>query len=78
MQETIGILALGIDFKKYMRFKSNLPTVTQTRDGKYHVKRIIRSSEWKPPNRDYVGFCIQFVVECAIRLDEPDSIATTG
>jgi len=78
MQETIRILALGIDFKKYMRFKSNLPTVTQTMDGKYHVKRIIRSSEWKPPNRDYVDFCIQFVVECAIRLDEPDSIATTG
>lgn len=78
MQETIRILALGIDFRKYMRFMSNLPTVTQTMDGKYRVNRIIRSSEWKPPDRIYVDFCIQFVVECAIRLDEPDSIVTTG
>lgn len=78
MQETIRILALGIDYKKYMRFKSNLPTVTQTMDNRYHVNRIIRSSDWKPTDRQYVDFCILFVVECAIRLDEPDSIATAG
>lgn len=78
MQETIRILALGIDYKKYMRFKSNLPTVMQTMDGKYHVNRIIRSSEWKRPGRQYVDFCILFVVECAIRLGEPDSIATSS
>lgn len=78
MQETIRILALGIDVKKYMRFKSNLPAVTATMDGKYHATRIIRSNAWKQPNKHYVEFCILFVVECAIRLGEPDSIATTG
>ena len=78
MQEAIRVMALGIDYKKYIRFKSNLPTVTQTMDGKYHVKRIIRSSEWTPPDKQYVDFCIQFVVECAIRLDEPESVATAG
>lgn len=78
MQDAIRVLALGIDAKKYMKFKSNLPSVTQTMDGKYHADRIIRSSAWRPPSKHYVQFCILFVVECAIRLDEPDSIATTG
>jgi hypothetical protein len=78
MQETIRMLALGIDVKKYMKFKSNLPSVHQTMDGKYHTHRIIRSSAWKPPNKQYIEFCILFVVACAIRLDEPASIATAG
>jgi hypothetical protein len=78
MQDAIRVLALGIDAKKYIKFKSNLPSVMKTMDGKYHTNRIIRSSAWKPPNKRYVQFCILFVVECAIRLDEPDSIATTG
>jgi hypothetical protein len=78
MQETIRILALGIDFKKYMRFKSNLPNVVQTTDGKFHVNRIVYSSEWSPPDKQYVDFCILFVVECAVRLNESDSVAASG
>jgi hypothetical protein len=69
-QEAIRMLALGIDYKKYSKFRRLTPRV---QSGK-HIMRLMRHrpmSQSKPSVED-VRFCLDFVVESALTLSEFD------
>lgn len=68
MQGALRVMAIGIDFRRYTRFKSFVPTVVQTLDGTFHVH------DWPNDKRDTetIQFCIDFIIESAIHLSEFD------
>lgn len=72
LQSAVRILALGINYKKYVKFRSRLPSAVRMAGGNYVVQHMGR----KDIDHDHVDFCIMFVVECAIRLDETSNVAT--
>jgi hypothetical protein len=71
LQEAVKILSLGLDYKRYARFKLLIPHVDRYLDGKYKIVRIDRGS-MGVPTVDDVNFCINFVIESALALQEFD------
>lgn len=67
LQDAVLILALGIDYKKYVRFRSHLPFVHRPVGGHYFLDTTRNRASGV--GGDYIEFCIMFVIECAIRLD---------
>lgn len=68
MQDALRVMAIGLDFRRYTRFKSFVPTVTRTLDGTFHVH------DWPNDKRDAetIQFCIDFIIDSAIHLSEFD------
>lgn len=67
IQETVRIIGFGIDYKKYARFKLLTPIIVTYVGGNYEFNRKDKS-----PSSDDIRFCIDFVVESAIALQEFD------
>jgi hypothetical protein len=71
IQEIVKIIGFGIDYKKYARFKLLTPYVIPLIGGTYSIQRKDRGS-FGNPSVDDVKFCIDFVVESALTLQEFD------
>ena len=69
------ILSLSIDYRRYVKFKLLTPLVPRIPIGDgsfaYHISRMERGSRGLPTNED-IQFCINFVIESAITLQEFD------
>lgn len=70
MQEAIKILALGLDYRKYSKFRQLTPHLTLVMSGDYMISR--RHKEEDKPSIDDARFCVDFVVESALALAEFD------
>jgi len=68
IQEAIKILAMGVDYRRYTKFKLLTPSVNRTLDGKFDT---YRTYEQKHTTAD-VQYCIEFVIETAVKLQEFD------
>lgn len=68
-QKAVKIMSLGIDYKKFAKFKLLTPNVWKTYDGKYGVADIWDNKRWTKENCQY---CIDFVLECSLKLQEFD------
>jgi len=68
VSEALRILALGIDYRRYLRFQRLTPTPRIAFDG--HVSRGWAWEELPSPQE--CGRCIDFVIDCAIRLQQLD------
>ncbi len=68
IQSGMKILSLGIDYRRYSRFRLLTPTVRQTSDGIYHFY----STHTRKMTREEFEFCFEFVVSSALRLQEFD------
>lgn len=68
MQGALRVMAIGLDFRRYARFKSFMPTVTRMLGGTFHVY------DWSNDKRDAetIQFCVDFIIDSAIRLSEFD------
>lgn len=65
MQNAIVILCMGLDYRKYAKFKSVTP----------HVTRLLRGYDISEPENcetEDLQFCFDYVIECAIRLQDFD------
>jgi hypothetical protein len=71
MQGAIKTIALGIDYRKYARFKRLTPALLRTMDGKWHVQRFASKAD-NLLSPDEARFCIDFVIESALALAEFD------
>jgi len=71
LQDAVKILSLGLDYRKYARFHVLTPVVIRFIGGKYSIQRIEIGRKISPTNED-VQFCIDFVIESAITLQEFD------
>jgi hypothetical protein len=65
LHKQIRLLSLGIDYRRYLRFLSLIPIVHLMMSGTYEVSGVGRGQS----HHDYL-FCYQFVIECALRLQE--------
>jgi hypothetical protein len=68
MQKAIKILSFGIDYKRYLKFNLLTPNVTRIQSAT-HVAEIWGNKKWSKNNCQY---CIDFVIDTAIRLQEFD------
>jgi hypothetical protein len=68
IQNAIKITSLGIDYKKYSKFRILTPIVTRVYDD-HHVSEIYGKKKWDKENCQY---CIDFVIESALKLQEFD------
>jgi hypothetical protein len=66
MQDAIKMLALGIDYRKYSRFKMLTPHLARVLSGDWIISRS-RLPDHKP-SQDDATFCVDFVVESALAL----------
>jgi len=71
LQDAVKILSLGLDYRRYARFRLLTPVILKIPGGKYHIQRIKHGSGRAPTAED-VQFCIDFVIESAIVLQEFD------
>jgi hypothetical protein len=65
LHQQVRLLSLGIDYRLYIRFQTLTPLVSRTMDGVYHTVGDGRGQS----QQDYF-FCSQFVITCALRLQE--------
>lgn len=71
LQTAVKILSLSLDYRRYARFRLLTPHVEAMPDGKYDVIRRNRGSKGAPSIED-VNFCMDFVIESALALQEFD------
>lgn len=71
IQDAVKILSLGLDYRKYVKFRLLTPDILKMPNRRYDVQRIHRGSKGTPSSED-VQFCIDFVIESAIALQEFD------
>jgi hypothetical protein len=70
MQDAIKMLALGIDYRKYSKFKMLTPYLARVMSGDWVIDRRFKDDE--KPSQDDARFCLDFVIESALALAEFD------
>lgn len=65
IHKQVKLLSLGIDYRRYIRFQGLVPIVHLSFSGTYSTSGNGRGQS----HHDYL-FCYQFVIECALRLQE--------
>lgn len=71
MQRAIKILALGIDYRRYIKYRSLAPHVSRSMDGTYRTSRIHGSKNIQITKAD-AQYCFDFIVDMAIAFQEFD------
>lgn len=71
IREVSKLTGLGIDYKKYSVFKLLTPKVYRDANGNYTALYKM-SDKGVILNKDNCQFCIEFVLECAIKLQDFD------
>ena len=61
-------MSFGIDYKKYVKFKLLTPVVLKTAAGN-QVTHTMGKKKW---NKENCQYCIDFVLESALKLQEFD------
>lgn len=69
MQSAMKLLSLGLDYRRFAKFRLFTPLITKLLSGEYSLDRVKRE---EPPSVNDCYFCYDFVVESAIRLQEFD------
>ena len=71
IEENLKIIAFGIDYNKYARFKFLIPVTVQWFMGGDEARCILR---YKPIelNSNQIEFCKNFIVESALKLQQFD------
>jgi hypothetical protein len=70
MQNAIKILALGLDYRRYVRFQLLTPSAKKLPNGNYEVHP--NRSKVETLTLDHCRFCYDFVIESAIELQVID------
>jgi hypothetical protein len=71
MQNAFKLISLGIDYRKYVKFSLYIPLIYTMADGSYTTAQRDWGSRGLPKIED-VSFCVNFVIESAIALQEFD------
>lgn len=68
IQKAVKIMSFGFDYKKYSKFKLLTPVITKIFD-EMHVAEVFGEKKW---NRENCQFCIDFVIDSSLKLQEFD------
>jgi len=69
IQQAIKVMSLGIDYRKYVKFKYLTPIVTLLSDDNYHAE-IMSNRHKESYDPEELEFLISFVIESALKLQE--------
>ncbi|MEX1029988.1 MAG: hypothetical protein WDZ91_08075 [Paenibacillaceae bacterium] len=70
IQSAIKIVSLGIDYRRYIKFRLLTPKVTKLFSGKYVSDIITNRGELGYSEEDQCKYCINFVIDSALKLQE--------
>jgi hypothetical protein len=72
LQESVKILTLGLDYRRYVKFKFLIArAILKIPGGDYKIQRMERKIEGELTDED-IEYCIDFIIESAIVLREFD------
>jgi hypothetical protein len=74
IQPLAQALSLGFDYRKYAMFSLLTPVVFKVMNGPYKTQVMTGSRtsiDW-PPSREACQFCLDFVIECAVKMRSTD------
>lgn len=71
LRNALKIVSLGIDYRKYSKFRQLTPTVQKIMNGRWHMTRVAPSTSPLMSSENF-KFCCDFVIESAIHLQEFD------
>jgi hypothetical protein len=71
IREAVKLLSFGLDYRRYVRFRMLTPRVFRTMGGPEYQTTDLPSGTRAPTATD-AEFCIDFVIESALRLQEFD------
>ncbi len=71
LNEKMKVIALGLDYRKFLRFEALTAREVGRWNGKYAIQRLGPRIDGKLAEED-IQFCINFVIECAVTLEEND------
>lgn len=71
LQVAVKILSLGVDYRRYVKFRLLTPHIDRALAGNYLISRVNWGEKGVPSVKD-VQFCIDFVIESAVILQEFD------
>jgi hypothetical protein len=69
IQEALRLLSLGLDYRRYARFRLLTPHILRIPGGPYRIQRVERA---KTLSSQDCRFCYDFVIESALHLQEFD------
>ena len=72
MRDAVRVLALGLDYRRYSRFRLLTPEVRIDHSGKSTVWRVGSGKPTLEATMEDAAFCIDFVIEAAVQLQEFD------
>lgn len=67
------ILATGINYKKYARFRVSTPRIVSKYGGEY-IAQLVKFSGYIEPCQEFIDFGVRFVIDCSIHME--DSISS--
>lgn len=70
IQEAVKILAFGLDYKKYSKFRLLIPEPFRYREGN-KPPMVLLEPDVKISKED-LDFCINYLIECSLKLQEFD------
>lgn len=70
IQSNVKILSLGLDFRRYCKFRSLIPSALRALSGDYHIYFSRSNEELSKKNdiNDDCYFCLNYIVESALHL----------
>lgn len=68
IEKALEVISLGLDYRKFAKFKMLTPIVHRLSGGNYHMQ-LMGKKNWSVEN---CQFLIDFVLECALKLQEFD------
>jgi len=71
LQEAVKVLAMGVDYRKYSRFRQVTPNVVMRASGN-HQTRWRPNQQGKEITKSDYTFCMEFVIQTALALRELD------
>lgn len=69
MQDALKIMSLGIDYRKYSKFRQLTPSIHKIANGNWHITRLPATMA-PPATLENFQFCHDFVIESAVHLQE--------
>ena len=69
LQEVVSVLSMGVDFRKYGRFRRLTPHLIWVASGDMIIQHGLRPV---PFSQEEYDFCYDFVIACALTLQEVD------
>lgn len=70
LESAMNVVILGLDYRRYVKFQRLTPSIMSPRHKRDYVIYRSEQSEENSASMEDCRFCFDFVVECAIRLQD--------